>query len=77
MAVNDRLDATLGPCDQVSKFAYIDEGLNAGVNVGLDGVDGLVASSKDCQCFKTLCMAWPSVDFKHVNTSSFCNTTFF
>jgi hypothetical protein len=37
----------------------------------------LVSSIKDWKRFKTLCMAWASIDFKCVNTSSFCNTTFF
>ncbi len=33
-------NATLSPCDGVSKFAYI-KGLDVGVDVRLDGVNGL------------------------------------
>jgi hypothetical protein len=53
---------------------FIERGLNVVVNARLDGVDGLIPSIMDC--FKALSMAWSFVDFKRVNTSSFCNITF-
>lgn len=40
MHVDGELNVTLSPCDGVSKFPYI-EGLDASVDVKLDGVDGL------------------------------------
>jgi hypothetical protein len=55
---------------------FIERGLNVVVNARLDGVDGLIPSIMDCRCFKALSMAWLSIDFKHVNTFSFCNITF-
>jgi len=55
---------------------FIERRLNVVVNARLDEVDGLIPSIMDCQHFKALSMAWSSVDFKHVNTSSFCNVTF-
>jgi hypothetical protein len=54
----------------------IERGLNVLVNARLDGVDGLIPSIMDCQRFKALSMACSFVDFKRVNTSSFCNITF-
>lgn len=48
MDVDGRFDATLGPCDGVSKFTYIEGGLDAHVDARLDGVDGLVPSIKGC-----------------------------
>jgi hypothetical protein len=47
MDVNGRPNATLGPCDVVSKPTYIEKGLDASVDVGLYGVDGLVPSIED------------------------------
>jgi len=60
----------------VMEPTFIERGLNVVVNARLDGVDGLIPSIMDCQCFKALSMAWLFVDFKRVNTSSFCNITF-
>jgi hypothetical protein len=45
--VDGMLDATLGPCDGVSKSGYIKGGLDAHVDARLDGVDGLVPSIRD------------------------------
>ncbi len=36
----------------------------------------MVPSIKLSQCFKTFCIGHPSIDFKQVEISSFCNTTF-
>jgi hypothetical protein len=48
MDVDGRFDVTLGPCDGVSKCAYIKGRLDAHVDARLDGVDGLVPSIRDC-----------------------------
>jgi hypothetical protein len=45
--VDGNLDATLGPYDGISKSTYIEGKLNVGVDVKLDGVDGLVSSIRD------------------------------
>lgn len=47
MDVDGNLDATLGPYDGISKSTYIEGKLIAGVDVRLDGVDGLVSSIRD------------------------------
>jgi hypothetical protein len=44
----------------------------------VNGVDRLFVSLiKFCRRFKTLHMACPYVDFKHIDISSFCKTTLF
>jgi hypothetical protein len=60
----------------------MDVGANGGVDPRIefevDGVVGLlVRSMRLCQCFKTLCMPCPFVDFKCTNISSFCKTTMY
>lgn len=59
MDVNGGSNATQGPCDGVFKSTYIEGGLNATINARLDGVDGLVLSIRDCQCFKTFLSRFP------------------
>lgn len=75
MDVDGNPNVTLDPYDGISKSTYIEERLNVGVNAKLIGVDKLVSSIKDWRHFKTLHMAWASIDFNCVNTSSFYNTT--
>jgi len=58
----------------------MDVGTNGGTNPGIEfevnGIAGLlIPSMRFCQHFKTLCMAYPSIDFKCTNTSSFYKTT--
>jgi len=75
MDVNSGTNATQGPYDGVFKSTHIEGALDATIDARLDWFDGLVLSIKDCRCFKTLRMAWLSIDFKCVNISSFYNTT--
>jgi hypothetical protein len=75
MDVNGGINATQGPYDGVFKSTYIEGALNATIDARLDWFDGLVLSIKGCRRFKTLHMAWLSIDFKCVNISSFYNTT--
>jgi hypothetical protein len=70
---------TTCPTNGRSKSTKMDVRVNGetylGIKFEVNGVVGLlVPSMRLCQCFKTLHMACPSIDFKHTNTSSFCKT---
>jgi hypothetical protein len=60
----------------------MDVGANGGIDPWIEfevgGVVGLLVPLMRLHlCFKTLHMAYPSVDFKHTNISSFYKTTMF
>jgi hypothetical protein len=67
---------TNGGYESIEIDVRADGGTNLGIKFEVDGVTGLlVPSMRLCQCFKTLCMACPYIDFKRTNISSFCKTT--
>jgi hypothetical protein len=82
MEVDERPEFIIGSINGGSESIEMDVGVDGGADsrtkFEVDGIARLlVPSMRLCQCFKTLRMACPFVDFKRTNISSFYKTTLF
>jgi hypothetical protein len=69
MEVDEKLEFITCPVDgrskSIEKNVGTDAWINPRIDLGVDGVVGLLITSiKLCQCLTTSCMACPFVDFK-------------